>query len=151
LQNYLFSNNKSKIMAVTTFSEQDMYPSVQSNLRASYPLSDGWEIIYQHRGANGSYIPDFVVQRTYRKIIEKVVVEVKKCKITSADIAQINSYASKLAGPNVKIIQKILVVASGADTSLVKAGDFKLMILKGFACPQKKLLSREQVGILYKK
>ena len=112
--------------------EKDMYPPTRLVLRNRYPASDNWSITEQEN--HGTYIPDFVVQKNGTKYFYKIPVEVKfECKATQAHIDQVNKYASKLAGPNVVIHEKILVYPSGADTSLVPS-DIKVIKLTQFKC-----------------
>jgi len=115
--------------------EFDMYPYVRQNLRARYPLNEGWTIAERER--RDSYEPDFVVERkTWSGTIERVVVEVKaECKITAMHIMQLNEYARNLAGKNVRIIKKILVIPTGADASIVP-DDIEIMWLREFRCEE---------------
>lgn len=114
--------------------EADMYPYTQVLLRGKYPKKDGWEIYPQDTRGKGTYIPDFVVERLYRTKIYKIPVEVKlECKATQDHIDQLNRYAKGLAGPNVKILSKILVYPAGADVSLVPK-DMKIIKLTTFKC-----------------
>ncbi|RLG56872.1 MAG: hypothetical protein DRN88_03545 [Candidatus Hydrothermarchaeota archaeon] len=112
--------------------EFDMYPKVKECLRKRFPASDGWEI--KHRDRRSSYEPDFVVERRIGGRIERVIVEVKaECKVTRNHISQINEYAKKLAGSNVRIVKKILVVPAHANTSIVPP-DIEKIYLKSFYC-----------------
>lgn len=112
--------------------EKDMYPYAYQALRKRYPLNKGWKIIEQDH--HGTYIPDFVCTKNGRKYIYKVPADAKfKCKATQADVDQINSYASKLAGPNVIIEDKILIYPAGTDTSIVPE-DIDVIYLRAFAC-----------------
>ena len=115
-----------------TWREEDMYPYVLRNLRARYPAYDGWEIYPKDRWKG--YEPDFTVERRVGRRIERTVVEVKAtCKVTSAHIRQLNRYAKNLSGRNVTIVEKILVVPAGADTSMVP-DDIEIMYLRKFGC-----------------
>ncbi len=117
------------------FSEREMYPTTRTNLRNRYPTSEGWAIYPLDH--HGTYIPDYVIERRLRnRRIIKVVVEVKKCRVTQYDINQLNGYARNLAGPNVGIEAKIFVVASGADTSLVP-NDIEVIYLRSFSCSKR--------------
>ncbi|NJE47342.1 hypothetical protein E3E35_08005 [Thermococcus sp. GR7] len=118
---------------VSMVSEFDMYPYVKERLRKRYPASEGW--IIKHRERRENYEPDFVVERRVSDgKIERVIVEVKAvCKVTQEHIDQINRYARNLAGLNVRIIKKILVVPSYADTSIVPP-DIEKMYLRKFYC-----------------
>jgi hypothetical protein len=119
---------------MTNASEKDMYPSVQINLRVRYPASEGWIIYPQDTRGKQTYRPDFVVERKIKTIIQKVPVEVKcTCKAKQEDVDQLNRYSKSLAGPNVSIVNKILVYPSGADTAIIP-NDIEKMILKGFTC-----------------
>ncbi|AEF97311.1 Dna2/Cas4 domain-containing protein [Methanotorris igneus] len=118
------------------FKEFDMYPYVRRNLRKRYPASKGWVI--KERERRGSYEPDFIVERRTKSVIERIVVEVKATpKITENHIKQINRYAKCLAGANVKIKEKILVVPSGAKVSKIPP-DIKIHYSKKFSHKKKK-------------
>lgn len=115
-----------------TWREEDMYPYVWRNLRARFPAYEGWEIYEKDRWKG--YEPDFVVERRFRRRIERVVVEVKAtCKVSWAHIKQLNMYARNLSGRNVTIVEKILVVPAGADTSTVP-DDIEVLYLRKFEC-----------------
>ena len=115
-----------------TWREEDTYPYVLKNLRRRYPKSEGWEIYVKDRWRG--YETDFTVERIWRGRKERIIVEVKmECKIYERFIRQLNKYAKKLAGKGVKIRNKILVVPSFADTSLVP-DDIEIMYLKGVKC-----------------
>ncbi len=116
------------------FKEEDMYPYVRKVLRKRYPKEDGWEIKPQER--RKGYIPDFVVEkkRQFLGTIERVIVEVKRgCQVSDRDVKQLNDYVKKMAGGNVNIKEKILVVPAGADTSRVPE-DIKVIRLRKFKC-----------------
>lgn len=115
-----------------TFREEDMYPYVRRNLRRRYPASAKWKIYGKDRWEG--YEPDFVVERKYRKKIERIIVEVKVTSIVSqSHVDQLNQYVQKLSGGNVKIKGKILVIPAGADKSIVSE-DVEVMFLKSFKC-----------------
>lgn len=112
--------------------EFDMYPEVRALLRKRFPASNGWEIKYRERRER--YEPDFIVERKVRGVIERVIVEVKAvCKVTEKHVSQINRYARNLAGANVRIVGKILVLPSRADVSIVPM-DIKVVYLRKFYC-----------------
>lgn len=112
--------------------EEEMYPYVKRNLRARYPAFEGWEIFERDR--REGYEPDFVVERRRRGKIERAVVEVKATtRVAQSDIDQLNLYVRNLAGRNVKIVEKMLVVPAGSDTSIVP-DDIELMFLRNFKC-----------------
>lgn len=114
--------------------EKEMYPYVYANLRARYPLNDGWEIHFQDRRGKHTYIPDFVVERKIKNITYKIPVEVKcTCKAIQADINQINRYSKSLSGPNIFIPAKFLVYPSGADISIL-SDDIKVILLRNINC-----------------
>lgn len=114
-----------------SFYEHDMYPYVSKNLRRRYPKHEGWNIYDKDRWSG--YEPDFVVERKGLKI-ERTIVEVKvTCRVSQSHIDQLNSYVRNLAGGNVKIVEKILVVPSGTDISIVP-NDMNIMFLKSFKC-----------------
>ena len=112
--------------------EKDMYPYVKTNLRKRYPAYDGWEIYERDRWEG--YEPDFVVERHINGLVERVVVEVKlTCRVEPAHVRQLNKYVKNLSGGNVRIIGKILVVPSGANTDAVP-DDVEVMYLRAFKC-----------------
>ena len=107
-----------------------MYTNVRRNLRQKYPKNKGWEIYGKDRWEG--YEPDFVVERRRRGRIERIVVEAKLTdQVTENDISQLNSYVRNLAGGNTKIVDKVLAVPAGADTSIVP-DDMTKMFLKTF-------------------
>ena len=109
--------------------EKDMYPRVRRNLRRRYPKSKGWEIIEQPD--YGGYKPDFIVERKKGKKTEKIVVEVKATdKISKEHIEQLNDYAKKLAGKDVKIVAKEFYVLAGTDASEAKKQGFSVHYLR---------------------
>jgi len=115
-----------------TFREENLYPYVRRNLRARYPACEGWEIYEKDRWEG--YEPDFVVERRRHGETERVVVEVKvTCSVSPSHVSQLNKYAKNLSGRNIKIIGKMLVVPSGADTTKVPH-DIDIMYLKAFKC-----------------
>jgi len=119
-------------------SESDMYFSVYLRLRSRYPAKDGWEITPQFRGKSGTYIPDFVVRRVYRKVIQVVPVEVKdECVAHKNHVDQLNRYAMSLAGTNVSVVAKILVYPAFAVTSIVPP-DITKMFIRTYYCDWKK-------------
>ena len=115
-----------------------MYPYVKSLLRRRYPSYRGWSIIPQWD--RGTYRPDFVVERRRRGLIERVIVEVKAdCYIDLSHVEQLNEYAMYLAGRNVRIMKKILVIPAGARISqpaldLIDEGDIEVVRLRSFTC-----------------
>jgi len=112
--------------------EFDMYPEVRVLLRKKFPASKGWDI--KHRERREGYEPDFIVERKVKGVIERVIVEVKAvCKVTEEHIRQINKYARNLAGANVRIVRKILVIPSHADASIVPK-DIEVVYLRKFYC-----------------
>jgi len=114
------------------FTEEDMYPYVRKNLRARYPAYEGWEIRKKDR--RKGYEPDFVVDRNINGEVERVVVEVKlTCKVEPSHVRQLNRYVKNLAGGNVRILKKILVVPAGADITNVPR-DVEVMFLRAFKC-----------------
>jgi hypothetical protein len=115
-----------------TFREDDMYPYVRKNLRVRYPAYKGWKIYGKDRW--DGYESDFTVERKIHGKIQRVIVEVKvTCRVSQTDVDQLNSYVRNFSGGNAKIVEKILVVPSGADTSIVPY-DMNVMFLKNFKC-----------------
>jgi hypothetical protein len=114
------------------FKEKDMYDAAWDAVRRRYPLSDGWELTAQDN--HGTYIPDFVLRRTFRREVWYVPVEVKdECVATQSHVNQLNRYARNLAGGNARIENKILVYPVGADVSVVPE-DIEVIKLRGFVC-----------------
>jgi len=113
------------------YCEQDMYEYVYRNLRGRYPRSEGWEIRAQDDW--GAYRPDFVVERcSWDGTIERVICEVKaENRVTQRHISQINDYARRLAGRNVRIRQKILAIPYGVPYDHVP-DDIDVMVLRNF-------------------
>ncbi len=113
------------------YREQDMYEYVYRNLRRRYPRHEGWEIRAQDD--RGTYRPDFVVERSSEDgIIERVICEVKaESRIAQRHISQINDYARRLAGRNVRIRQKILAIPYGVPYDHVP-DDIDMMVLRTF-------------------
>ncbi|RLI74026.1 hypothetical protein DRO97_06475 [Archaeoglobales archaeon] len=115
-----------------SFREEDMYPYVRRNLRKKFPASAGWNIYEKDRWRG--YEPDFVVERRYRGKVERIVVEVKlTCRVTRSHISQLKKYVRNLSGRNAIVKEKILVVPSGSDTSIVPH-DVTVIFLKSFKC-----------------
>jgi|GEM_PF-2506867 len=99
------------------FLEREMYSSVYKLLRKRYPANKGWEILSQYQSETKTYKPDFLVKKGTKMYIHKYIFEVKsENRIKKRHIQQINSYSSKLSGPNVKI-KKFLVVPALCNTS----------------------------------
>lgn len=121
--------------------EVDMYPYVRQVLRRRFP---GWDIIFRSRWSG--YEPDFVVERKFGDVIERVVVEVKAvCKVGRKDVEQLNRYVRNLAGSRVKVVGKILVVPAGADTKDVPK-DIVIIRLRKFKCPEKRSKAKKKTA-----
>ena len=122
------------------FTEYEMYESAYRALRRRYPASEGWKIISQFGGTG--YQPDFVVERRdFWGTIHRVVAEVKAtCEITQEHIEQLNRYAQSLAGPNVQIKAKILIVPTNAKSRVRIPADIKVIYLRSFRCAQKEVV-----------
>ncbi len=111
---------------------------MHKNLRAEFPAYKGWEIYRKDRWVG--YEPDFTVERKVRGKIQRAIVEVKAtCNISQAILNQLNSYTKKLSGRGVEIVEKILAVPAGTDTSNVP-DDVKIMFLKSFKCEDNKIV-----------
>ena len=113
--------------------EKFTYPYVRRSLRKRYPKKMGWEIHIKDDPSNA--FPDFLVERRTRKgFIERVIVEVKKAtRITRQHVDQLNSYARHMAGENVRVVNKIMVVPSGSDVEKAP-GDISIIQLRKFWC-----------------
>ena len=128
----LHSEESAKGGESVTWREEDMYPCVRRNLRKRYPARRRWKIYDRDRWP--TYEPDFVVERRSRGVIQRAVVEVKAtCVVAQSDVDQLNLYVRNLAGGNTKIVNKMLVVPGGADTSVVPS-DMEIMYLRKFKC-----------------
>ncbi len=115
-----------------SFTEHEMYNAAYHALRRRYPAMEGWKIYAQDDW--GEYRPDFVVERRHKGKIERVVVEVKAdCVIAKKYINQLNRYVRNLSGSNVKIVNKILIVPAGTDTSVVP-NEIEIIYLRTFLC-----------------
>ena len=115
--------------------EEEMYSYARKNLRARFPAGNGWQIIVKDRwsgGKSSTYEADIVVERKRGGKIQRIVVEAKVTeKVSKSHINQINRYSKNLSGGNSVIVRKILVVPSGADTSIVP-DDIEIMFLRCF-------------------
>ena len=87
------------------------------------------------------FLEDIVVCSGFaRSLIERVIVEVKAdCYIDLSHVEQLNEYAMYLAGRNVRIMKKILVIPAGARISqpaldLIDEGDIEVVRLRSFTC-----------------
>lgn len=126
--------------------EFSMYDNVYNALRRRFPTGQGWEI--NERPNYGSYIPDFTIERRAGKTIERAVGEVKDTnRVAKVHIDQLNRYVRNIAGGNVKIVAKFIVVPSGCDCSIV-GEDIEIIYLRGWyiyiiyinVCKYKKVL-----------
>ncbi len=126
------------VRGLREITEYEMYKYVYMLLRKKYPKKKRWEIKPQWRGS--TYRPDFLVERRVRGIIQRIIVEVKaQCSIRESHIKQLNSYVSKVSGPNVRILEKILVVPGRARVSekirvLAEQSNIKIKRLKKIQC-----------------
>jgi len=121
-------------MSNKKITEKDMYPYAWKALRSRFPLSEGWAIHEQDTRGKSTYIPDFTVEKITRYGIYRIPVEVKlECTVKKAHIDQLNRYAKSLAGPNIKIQNKILVYPAGTNTDL-KPNDMGIIFLRNFSC-----------------
>jgi len=133
MENFLFLDIQDIIMSPSKpderLLEKDMYDFIYTNLRKRYPHYEGWEIYAEDNW--DTYRPDFVVERRNRRgEIERVVVEAKcDFRVKREHIDQLNRYCRNLAGPNTYIVDKILAIPSGIDTSIVP-NDVSLMIVR---------------------
>lgn len=116
-----------------SFTEHEMYESAYRVLRRRYPAHEGWEIIPQFEGSG--YRPDFVIERKdWWGRVHRVVAEVKaSCAVTQNDVRQLKAYSKAVAGGNVVIDEKILIVPAGANTSVVP-DDITVIHLRSFRC-----------------
>lgn len=115
-------------MVVLTVHEMAFFPEVRYTLRKWYPEKRGWKIYDQSEWTG--IRPHFVVERAYRGGVERSICEVKAVKkVTGDHIMQLNHFANSLSGENALILEKILAVPTGTDTSQVP-GDISVMALK---------------------
>ncbi len=119
---------------ILRFREQDMYEPAYRVLRRRYPAHEGWIIL--PRFEEGGDRPDFVIERKDALgTIRRVVAEVKAtCEITQEHMGQLSRDARNLAGPNVRIEGKLLIVPSGARISSDKPEDVDIVFLRRFRC-----------------
>ncbi|MDT8357661.1 MAG: hypothetical protein RQ758_04065 [Methanomicrobiaceae archaeon] len=107
--------------------ESNMHADIRAMLRRWYPPRRGWKIFDRDEEAGGR--PDFLVERTDGDIIERTVCEVVAArKIMPEHIARLNHYAESLSGEKITILEKILAVPAGTDTSVVPP-DISVLVL----------------------
>ena len=117
------------------FRESEMYENSYNCLRRRYPASEGWELTPQHH--HGTYVPDFTCFKETKNYTYKVICEVKaKPTLHAKDIAQINKYVKNVAGKNVKIKNRILIVPSGCNIEnvrdLIEYHEIEVIFLRAF-------------------
>lgn len=109
--------------------EFGMYGYAYNSLRRRFPAEDGWEIFPQDQW--DGYRPDYVVEKRMKGVLQRVVAEVKDTDCAQQDhIDQLNYYVKSLAGRNVRIYAKILIVPAGCDCSIV-GEDIEVIYLRG--------------------
>jgi hypothetical protein len=107
--------------------ESDLHADVRAMLRRWYPPRRGWKIY--DRDEKTGIRPDFMVERKEGEGMERTICEVVAArKITPEHIARLNHYAESLSDEKITILEKILAVPAGADTSLVPP-DISVLIL----------------------
>jgi hypothetical protein len=102
-------------------SKEEMYPHVRNQLLRWYPENRGWKIFA--RGEVPGIQPDFLIEKTSGDRIERSICAVEAAKVVTDDhLRRIDHYASVLSGDNVTILETILAVPAGTDTSCVPPG-----------------------------
>ena len=100
---------------------EDLYPHVRKKLQEWYPGSRGWTI-YDRTEVTGIQ-PDFLIEKRSGECIERSICTVEAARtITDDHVRRINHYVSILSGKNISILERILAVPSGTDTSSVPTG-----------------------------
>jgi hypothetical protein len=100
---------------------EDMYPHVRNELLRWYPENRGWKI-YARDEVPGIQ-PDFLIEKTSGGRIERSICAVEAAREIHPDhLTRIDHYRSVLSGPNVTILETILAVPGGTDTSVVPKG-----------------------------
>jgi hypothetical protein len=101
--------------------KEDLYPHVRTQLQKWYPGSRGWTI-YDRTEVAGIQ-PDFLIEKRSGEHIERSICTVEAARtITDDHIRRINHYVSNLSGKDISILERILAVPSGTDTSSVPGG-----------------------------
>ena len=112
------------------YREEELLPYAFAYLRSQYPRWEGWDLHYNHN--DEALSPDFIIERHQEGITYRAAVEVKSSGwITTAHIRKLNNYAKILANHSRCVIEKIFIVPSDCDTSLVP-NDIKIIYLKEF-------------------
>ncbi|MBN1194842.1 MAG: hypothetical protein JXA08_05790 [Methanomicrobiaceae archaeon] len=101
--------------------KEELYPHVRKKLQEWYPGSRGWAIYDRTEGTGIQ--PDFLIEKRSGENIERSICTVEAARtITDDHIRRIDHYVSNLSGKNVSILERILAVPSGTDTSSVPTG-----------------------------
>jgi hypothetical protein len=104
-----------------SLSKEDMYPHVRKKLQEWYPEKRGWKI-YARNEVHGIQ-PDFLIEKTTGSKIERSFCAVEVAKMINEDhMKRIGHYLDILSGQNVAILENILAVPAGTDTSCVPEG-----------------------------
>jgi len=104
-----------------SISKEDMYPHVRKKLQQWYPEQRGWKI-YARNEVHGIQ-PDFLIEKTTGGRIERSFCAVEVAKMITEDhMKRIHHYMDLLSGQNVAILEHILAVPAGTNTSSVPEG-----------------------------
>lgn len=106
--------------------------AVLAKLRQDFPDEKRW-LIHPKATLKGNHRVDLVLDEmngNYRK--RSVIRVVHNIKVSGLDVKGVNEAAKKMSGRYVKIINKIIFIVPGADTSTVPT-DFVLKVVPGFS------------------
>ncbi len=100
---------------------EDLYPHVRNRLQHWYPDNRGWKIYDRHEISGIQ--PDFLIEKKTGNSIERSVCAVETVPVITEDhIRRFNHLIDALSGNNISILEKILVVPAGTNTSCVPSG-----------------------------
>jgi|GEM_PF-7113859 len=104
-----------------SLSKEDMYPHVRKQLQKWYPENRGWKILARNEVPGVQ--PDFLIEKETGERIERSFCAVEVVKLITEDhLKRMRHYMEILSGQNVSILEHILAVPSGTDTSSVPRG-----------------------------
>jgi hypothetical protein len=110
-----------------SLTEKELYPEVRNALRRWYPQHRGWKIIEKEKLTG--IRPDFLMERNVGGRTERSICNVETIKtIDENHITKLQHYADGLSGTNITMIEKILAVPAGTDTSSVPGGITVLVV-----------------------